>query len=208
MGAQLFNPSLSKQIKWKFGTGCLFSYVILFFGMYFLVTGFNLLYYLDRISRLMKYGIVLHFMLACGMAFWGAKLLLSAPNHDRGGPLLSSYHADRTCISEISTCLCNGCLKQSVSRDKPSSYNHSFNDHFICRWIGILHLISRQRHISDAGPTPFQSVKKPQHIVIFNGLETQWVVCWNSASPVPGGAECRFYRANKKWDIRRDIPFL
>ncbi len=34
------------------------------------------------------------------------------------------------------------------------------------------------------GLTPFQSIKKQQHIVVSNNIEPQYVVCWNSASPV------------------------
>ncbi len=65
--------------------------------------------------------------------------------------------------------------------------------------INIIHAIMGQWHDKIPNPppifftplqkgtglTPFQSVKKAQYIVVFNELKTQWLVCWNSASPVP-----------------------
>lgn len=82
LGAQMNHPAVPKMKKWGFFAGCVFTYLLLFGGMHFLVTGLNLFDYLDRFAQVLKYGMMLHFVLATGLFVWGIKLLLqSRKNH-------------------------------------------------------------------------------------------------------------------------------
>lgn len=92
LGAQIGNPTIARSKRWGMVAGCLCTYLLLFCGMYYVVTGFNLLNYLGQIAAMLKYGMILHFALALGLLLWGAKLLLQAPKkqslRSMGGSLL------------------------------------------------------------------------------------------------------------------------
>ena len=54
LGAQLFNRSISFNRKLLFISGCLLIYLILFFSLYYVVTGFDLLIFLDHIIHMIR----------------------------------------------------------------------------------------------------------------------------------------------------------
>ncbi|BBO80684.1 transporter [Desulfosarcina ovata subsp. sediminis] len=79
LGSQMNHPALSKRKKWAFFAGSALTYLLLFLGIHFLVTGLNLLDYLDRLANILKYGMILHFILAAGLLAWGIRLLVQTP---------------------------------------------------------------------------------------------------------------------------------
>lgn len=82
LGAQMNHPAVPKMKKWGFLAGCVFTYLLLFGGLHFLVTGLNLLDYIDRLAKVLKYGMLLHLALASGLFVWGINLLLRS-RHNR-----------------------------------------------------------------------------------------------------------------------------
>lgn len=90
LGAQLNHDSIPQFKKWGLLAGCLFIYLLLFSGMYFLVTGLNLLNYLDLFAQGLKYGMAVHFAMALGLFTWGLRLLLSPQKTARSFPLKAS----------------------------------------------------------------------------------------------------------------------
>ncbi len=78
LSAYLYNRSVStgKKIKLLSATFC--TYLILFFSLFYVITNFNLLDYLDRIINMLKYGMLLHYAVAFGLLFWGCKLLFQS----------------------------------------------------------------------------------------------------------------------------------
>lgn len=87
LGSQLNHPGLTRLAKWIFISGCLGIYLLLFWGMYFLVTGLNLLAYIDRFANVLKYGMVAHVALASGLLAWGTKLVLPPGENKDHSPL-------------------------------------------------------------------------------------------------------------------------
>lgn len=87
LGSQVNHPHVSQKGKWLFLVGAMFVYLVLFIGMHFLVTGLNLLDYLDRLTQALKYGMMVHFVLAAGLMIWGVRLLLQPPPPSRHFPL-------------------------------------------------------------------------------------------------------------------------
>lgn len=85
IGARIYNTGvpLGKKIIFIGANGT--AYLLLFVSMYLLVTRLNLLNYLDHLSNLIQYGMLVHLLVALGMFAWGAKLLL---NQHRGATLL------------------------------------------------------------------------------------------------------------------------
>ncbi|WP_321492138.1 DUF2162 domain-containing protein [uncultured Desulfobacter sp.] len=83
LGARINHPNIPASRKWIFAGGTILVYLLLFFGMYTLVTGYNLFDYLDRISKAVQYGMTVHFVLALGLFAWGVVLLVSqqGPGH-------------------------------------------------------------------------------------------------------------------------------
>lgn len=90
LGAQVYNKSVSLGKKAFFLSGCFLTYLLLFFFMYFLVTRFNLLNYLDHLANMMQYGILVHLLVALGLFVWGAQLLFKNPKAQNGLPLHAS----------------------------------------------------------------------------------------------------------------------
>ncbi len=75
LGARINHPSIPGVKKGLFAGGSLLAYMVLFWGMYALVTGLNLFNYLDRLAKAVQYGMLLHFALALGLFVWGVILL-------------------------------------------------------------------------------------------------------------------------------------
>lgn len=90
LGAQFCSKAVSRYSKYGFVVGSLFAYLLLFFAMFALITGLNLLEYLDQVARLLKYGIILHLVLALGLFYWGTKLLISIPKKQLHFPFKAS----------------------------------------------------------------------------------------------------------------------
>nr|WP_320194243.1 DUF2162 family putative transporter [uncultured Desulfobacter sp.] len=81
LGARINHPYIPASKKWIFAGGAIAAYLFLFFCMHVLVTGCTLFDYLDRISKAVQYGMVVHFALAMGLFVWGVALLGSQPRH-------------------------------------------------------------------------------------------------------------------------------
>ena len=80
----LYDGSIPVRKKLIFLTGILFIYLVIFLGLYALVTHFQLLNYLDHFLEAMRYGILIHLFVASGLIVWGIKLLLSAGSDTSG----------------------------------------------------------------------------------------------------------------------------
>lgn len=76
MGACLFGQRSSARRKAGYVGGSLAVYLLLFLGMYAVVTRLNLLAHLDRLVSLLGYGLTLHLIVALGLFVWGVQLLL------------------------------------------------------------------------------------------------------------------------------------
>ncbi|MBW1740882.1 MAG: hypothetical protein JRJ42_07075 [Deltaproteobacteria bacterium] len=79
LGAQIYSRTISVGKKIIFLGGTLFTYLILFFGLFYLITHFSLLNYLDQFMNVLRYGMLLHLCVALGLLLWGVKLLLKDP---------------------------------------------------------------------------------------------------------------------------------
>jgi predicted transporter len=79
LGAQIYNKSVPIGKKVILVVGCFFIYLILFFCLYYVITRFNLLNYLDQFVNILQYGMLLHLAVALGLLLWGGKLLLQHP---------------------------------------------------------------------------------------------------------------------------------
>ncbi len=76
LSSYLYNRSGEKTQKLIFLFFCFFVYLALFFMLYYVINSFSLLDYLDQFLNLLKYGMLIHILIAVGLFFWGAKLLL------------------------------------------------------------------------------------------------------------------------------------
>jgi predicted transporter len=90
LGAQVYNRTVPFGKKVIFLVGCLFIYLILFFCLYYVITRFNLLNYLDHFVNMLQYGMLLHLAVALGLFLWGGKLLLQNPAENKHLPLRAS----------------------------------------------------------------------------------------------------------------------
>ncbi len=79
LGAQIYSRAISVRKKIIFLIGTLFAYLVLFSGLFYLITRFSLLNYLDQFMNMLRYGMLLHLAVAAGLLFWGIKLLLQGP---------------------------------------------------------------------------------------------------------------------------------
>jgi predicted transporter len=78
LGAQVYSTSVSPGKKALFLGACFGAYLLLFLGLYGLVSRLNLLDYLDYLSHLLQYGMWVHLLVALGLLVWGIKLLLGS----------------------------------------------------------------------------------------------------------------------------------
>jgi predicted transporter len=72
LGAQVFNKAVSIWKRILIMGGGLFVYLVLFFCLYYVISNFNLLNYLDQLMNMMQYGMLLHLAVAVGLFIWGA----------------------------------------------------------------------------------------------------------------------------------------
>ena len=77
-----YNRIIPGRRKFFFLLGIFLLYSFLFFSLYSLTAQFQLLNYLDRFLQVLRYGMVIHLLIALGLIFWGVNLLL------RQAPLL------------------------------------------------------------------------------------------------------------------------
>lgn len=77
LGAQVYSKTVSTRKKALFLAAGFFAYLLLFLLMYVLVSRLNLLNYLDQLSNLLQYGMLVHLLVAAGLFVWGMKLLLN-----------------------------------------------------------------------------------------------------------------------------------
>ncbi len=97
LGALLFSQQVTTSRKIICLSGTLSTYLVLFGGMFFLITHFRLLNYLDRFMRLLQYGMWTHLAVALGLFLWGARLILK-------GPSQSSRHSHRAGLLLLLPC--------------------------------------------------------------------------------------------------------
>ncbi|MEW5691708.1 MAG: DUF2162 family putative transporter [Candidatus Hydrogenedentota bacterium] len=71
-----YNKNLSLRRKSLFLSGIFTIYLLLFGGLYILVAHFQLLNYLDRFLEALRYGMLIHLLIASGLILWGVRLLL------------------------------------------------------------------------------------------------------------------------------------
>ncbi len=79
LGSQLYNNTLSIGRKAALLAISLFVYMLLFACIYFIIGQFNLLNYLEQFMGFVRYGMVLHLVIATGLLAWGVKLLANKP---------------------------------------------------------------------------------------------------------------------------------
>lgn len=77
IGARVYSRAIPLGKKVIFLGASLMVYLLLFVSMYLLVTRLNLLNYLDHLSNLIQYGMLVHLLVALGLFVWGIKLLLN-----------------------------------------------------------------------------------------------------------------------------------
>ena len=90
LGAQVYNKTVKMGKRILIMGGSLFVYLMLFFCLYYVITRFNLLNYLDQFVNVLKYGMMLHLAVAAGLLIWGAKLILEKPGKQESLPFRSS----------------------------------------------------------------------------------------------------------------------
>jgi len=103
LGTWIHHPSIPTFKKWLFAGGAILAYLLLFVGMYALVTVCNLFDYIDRIAKAVQYGMAIHFVLALGLFVWGVVLLVSKQGHGHAslGPGLLLVLPCPVCGTEI-----------------------------------------------------------------------------------------------------------
>jgi len=79
IASYIYSQSFKTSKKMVFLAATFFTYLILFFCLYYVITYFHLSEYLDHLMGLLKYGMILHFVVAIGLFFWGYRLLF----HDK-----------------------------------------------------------------------------------------------------------------------------
>ena len=119
LGAQVYNKSVSLGKKAFFLSGCFLTYLLLFFSMYFLVSRFNLLNYLDHLANMLQYGMLVHLLVALGLFVWGAQLLLKNPDTQTRLPLHASLLLVAPCPVCATVILLNLTLAFSLSTLTP-----------------------------------------------------------------------------------------
>ena len=85
MAPLVYDGSMPVRKKLFFLAGILLIYFLLFFGLYALVAHFELLKYMGHFLEAMRYGMLIHLLVALGLILWGVKLLLSAGPDSSGG---------------------------------------------------------------------------------------------------------------------------
>lgn len=90
LGAQIYNKAVPIGKRILIMGGSLFVYLILFFCLYYVITHFNLLNYLDQFVNVLQYGMLLHLAVAVGLLIWGAKLILEKPGKQESLPFRTS----------------------------------------------------------------------------------------------------------------------
>ena len=89
IAALCYNRILSLRRKLFFLGGAFLLYLFLFFSIYAVTRHFQLLPYLGRFLKVLRYGMLIHLFIALGLLLWGVKLLLGrAKNLQRGAVLL------------------------------------------------------------------------------------------------------------------------
>ena len=90
LGAQVYNKTVSMGKRILIMGGSLLVYLALFFCLYYVITHFNLLNYLDQFVNVLQYGMLLHLAVAAGLLIWGAKLILEKPGERESLPFRNS----------------------------------------------------------------------------------------------------------------------
>ena len=91
LGTQIYRRSLATGQKMLRLLSTLGLYLLLFVGLHFLISHFNLLDYLDQGMNMVSYGMFLPVAVAAGLLFWGITLLLQPPQEERTSSGLADY---------------------------------------------------------------------------------------------------------------------
>ena len=75
LGSYIYSRSFQTGKKIMFLSATFLTYMSLFFCLYYIITRFHLSDYLNHIMSLLRYGMILHFIVAIGLLFWGLRLL-------------------------------------------------------------------------------------------------------------------------------------
>jgi predicted transporter len=90
LGAQVFNKTVFMGKRILIMCGSILVYLVLFFCLYYVISHFNLLNYLDRLMNMMQWGMLLHLAVAAGLFIWGIKLILEKPGKKESLPFHTS----------------------------------------------------------------------------------------------------------------------
>ncbi|MDY6878948.1 MAG: DUF2162 domain-containing protein [Desulfatiglans sp.] len=114
LGARTYSRAVSpaKKITLVLGTGLV--YLVLFACLYLLVSHLNLLDYLDKLIDMLQYGMLLHFAVALGLFFWGARLLLQNPERQHGHSHMAVWLLILPCPVCVTVILLNLTLAYSI----------------------------------------------------------------------------------------------
>ncbi len=93
-----YNRIIPGRRKFFFLSGIFLLYLLLFFSLCSLTTHFQLLNYLDRFLQVLRYGMVIHLLIALGLILWGVSLLL------RQAPLLQRERSNKEALLLIFPC--------------------------------------------------------------------------------------------------------
>jgi predicted transporter len=91
LGTQIYRRSIATGQKMIQLLSTLGLYLLLFVGLHFLISHFNLLDYLDQGMNMVGYGMFLPVAVAAGLLFWGITLLLQPPPEERTSSVLADY---------------------------------------------------------------------------------------------------------------------
>ena len=89
LSAYIFNKNILTGKKVQLLSATFFTYFILFFSLFYVITSFNLIDYLDQIINMLKYGMLLHYAVAFGLLLWGVRLLFQT--HGKSDKISSNY---------------------------------------------------------------------------------------------------------------------
>lgn len=113
LSAQIYSLTISVGKKAMFMAGTLFTYIVLFAGLFYLITHFSLLNYLDQFMNVLRYGMLIHLSVAIGLLLWGVKLLIQDPARQRKYPYQAGLLLILPCPVCATVILLNLCLAYS-----------------------------------------------------------------------------------------------
>lgn len=121
IGARLFGSQASRSASLIFTAGTMLSYLVLFFALHAVVTHLDLLNYLDQLTSLMRYGMLVHLAVALGLMIWGVRLLIGPVRHKETASLGVGLFMVLPCPVCATVILLNVTLALSLSSLTPAA---------------------------------------------------------------------------------------